>query len=328
MLVGEGFAADGAAEATRIRCNMVTVEGFSVLPAFSNGPMQYQGVPNPVDLTPASSYYEMAKLYPAAVKKLALYDTTLQATHVTLLKDRTAMLKAGWVSANCDVTVNYNGESDYKPFAQKLKECGAKALFTNAAPGPAIYNFLTAMHQLDYDPEFLMETNLYSTQLSAFNTNGYADKVHIRSAFIPLEEADAVPAVQQYIDIVQRAGGSTGPIGEQAASSFLLWATAAKSCGSGLTRQCMVNYLAKVHDWTGGGLHAPADPGDNKPPACGVLIKLTGTKFSREYPQKRGTFDCDPKYIAKVPQALWGVALNPDRLATQFLTPSVIKPQS
>ncbi len=77
MLVGEGFAADGAAEATRVKCNMVTAEGYSVLAAFANGPMQYQGVPNPADFQPASVYFQMAKLYPDAVKKYALMDSTL-----------------------------------------------------------------------------------------------------------------------------------------------------------------------------------------------------------------------------------------------------------
>ncbi len=327
MLVGEGFAADGAAEPTRVKCNMVTVEGYSVLADFANGPMQYQGVPNPVDFTPASSYYEMAKLYPEDVKKYAFYDTSLQATHVSLLKDKTAMEKAGFVSAGCDVTVNYLGESDYKPFVQKLKSCGAKLLMANASPGPVIYNFLTAMHQLDYNPVFLMETNLYSDELSSWNTNGYGNNIHVRSAFIPLEEAGTVPAVKQYIDVVKGDGGAVSQLGEQAVSSFMLWATEAKACGSNLTRQCMVNNLSKVHEWTGGGLHAPTDPGNNKPPSCGMLIKLNGTKWEREYPAKAGTFDCDPKYVSAVPESLWGTKLNSDRIATTFLTANVIKPQ-
>jgi ABC-type branched-subunit amino acid transport system substrate-binding protein len=328
MLVGEGFAADGAAEATRVKCNMVTAEGYSVLAAFANGPMQYQGVPNPVDFTPGSSYYQMVKLYPEEVKKFALVDSSLEASHTSLQKDEAAMIKAGMVSANCDVTLNYLGESDYKPFVQKLKSCGVKLLMANVSPGPVINNFLTAMHQLDYNPVFLMETNLYSSQFSAANTNGYANNAHIRSAFIPLEEASVVPAVQQYIDIVKADGGSFSQLGEQAVSSFLLWAQSAKSCGSTLTRQCMVTTMSKVHDWTGGGLHANTDPGSNKPPKCGMLIKLTGSTFSREYPTKPGTLECDDKFVVAVPQALWGVPLNSDRIATTFLTPNVIKPQS
>jgi hypothetical protein len=107
-----------------------------------------------------------------------------------------------------------------------------------------------------------------------------------------------------------------------------MWATAAKACGSTLTRQCIVNHLSQVHNWTAGGLHAPTDPGKNMPPSCGVLVKLQGTKWVRAYPSKPGTFDCNPKYIAPVPQEFWNTKLNADRIATTFLIPSVIKPQS
>ena len=101
--------------------------------------------------------------------------------------------------------------------------------------------------------------------------------------------------MKQYIDIVKADGGAISQLGEQAVSSFLLWATAAKACGSTLTRQCMVNKMSKVHDWTGGGMHAATDPGNNKPPTCGMLIKLTAPSASREYPTKAGTFDCQTR---------------------------------
>jgi hypothetical protein len=328
MLVGEGFAADGAGEATRIKCNLVAVPGFAVLADFANGPMMYQGVPNPVDLTPASLWYQAVKLFPEESKKFSFVDTSLEATHVSILKQHEPAAAAGVKDIGCSVTLNYFGESDYKPFVRKLQNCGVKMLFTNLSPGPVLYNFLTAMHQLNYNPIFLMETNLYTTQYAAWNTAGYGNNSYVRSAFIPLEEANDVPAVKQYLDIVKGNGGSVSQLGEQAVSSFLLWATAAKECGSNLTRQCMVNNLSKVHSWTGGGLHAETDPAGNTPPDCGMVIKLNGTKWQRDFPEKVGTFDCDPKYAAKVPQNLWSTKLNSNRIATTFLTPSAILPQS
>jgi len=127
---------------------------------------------------------------------------------------------------------------------------------------------------------------------------------------------------------VKAIGGSVDQLGEQATSSFLLWATAAKACGSTLTRQCMVNTLSKVHNWTGGGLHAPADPGDNKPPQCGLIMKLTGTSWAQYYPKATGQFDCNPAYLFHVSEANWGTTLGPDRVATKFLSPTIIKPQA
>jgi hypothetical protein len=81
----------------------------------------------------------------------------------------------------------------------------------------------------------------------------------------------------------------------QASSSFLLWATAAQQCGAALTRQCVLDALARTHSWTGHGLHVETDPGRNQAPTCGVLLQLEGTKFVRVAPPGAGRFDCDPR---------------------------------
>jgi hypothetical protein len=172
-----------------------------------------------------------------------------------------------------------------------------------------------------------METNDYTTEMSAWNTSGIGNNIYARDAFVPIEEANINPAVQKYVSLVTADGGKVSQLGQQAASSFLLWATEAKACGSNLTRQCMINNLSKVHSWTGGGLHADANPGSNLPPQCGMLLKLTGTTWAQSYPKTEGQFDCNPKYLYKVPQSAWGTTLNSQRLATKFLSPNLIKPQ-
>jgi hypothetical protein len=238
------------------------------------------------------------------------------------------MAAAGFTNANCGVKINYNGEPDYKPFAQKYLSCGVKLIYNNLGPGAQLFGMLQANDQLGVKPIYLMETNDYSSELAQWNTQGIGNNIYTRDAFQPLENASLVPAVQQYLDIVKAVGGKTNQLGQQAASSFLLWATAANACGSTLTRQCMLNTLSKVHNWTGGGLHTVADPGANVPPKCGMLLKLTGTTWSQFYPKTAGQFDCNDKYLFKISQANWGTTLGPDRIATKFLSASVLKPQS
>ncbi len=329
MLVGEGFALDEAAESTRLGCNLAAVPGFTVGPDVANSPEMYQAVPNPVDYLPASPFYQAAKLFPDAVKSYDFLHTTLaSATEVTYVKDKTAAAAAGWNNANCGVTINYNGEPDYKPFAQKFQSCGVKMIYSNLGPGPVLFGMLQANNQLGVKPIYIMETNDYTTTMSQWNTSGIGNDIYVRDAFVPLEEADMVPAVKQYISLVQATGGKVSQLGQQAASSFLLWATEAKACGSNLTRQCMINDLSKVHSWTGGGLHAQSNPGSNQPPSCGMLLKLTGTAWSQYYPKTMGQFDCSDQYLFKVPQSAWGTTLGADRIATKFLSPNVIKPQT
>ncbi|MDA8046136.1 MAG: ABC transporter substrate-binding protein [Actinomycetota bacterium] len=329
MLVGEGFALDEAAEATRLGCNLAAVPGFTVGPDVANAPEMYQAVPNPVDYLPASPFFEAAQLFPQAVSSYDVIHTTLtSATEVTYNKDVTAAAAAGWKQTNCGVTLNYYGEPNYTPFAQKYQACGVKLIYNDLTPGPVLFGMLQANFQLGVKPIYIMETSNYTTQMSAWNTAGIGNDIYIRDAFVPLEEANINPAVAKYISLVQATGGKISQLGQQAASSFLLWATEAKACGSTLTRQCMINHLSNVHSWTGGGLHAQTDPGANTPPSCGMLLKLTGTTFSQFYPKTQGQFDCNSKYLFKVPQSAWGTTLNSNRIATKFMPANVITPQS
>jgi hypothetical protein len=329
MLVGEGWALDETAEQTRLGCNLVAVPGFANGPDFANGPEMYQAVPNPADYLPVSVYYEMAQLFPQDIAKFDFLHTNLaQATEYVINKVNQAVPTIpGYHVLNCGVTLNYSGEPDYKPFAEKFLTCGAKMVFIDSGAAPLQDNMIQAMDAVGEHPIYVGQTNEYSSSLSSWNTSGLGNNIYILMSFQPLENAAIVPAVQDYLNIVKAVGGKVNQLGEQAASSFLLWATAAKSCGSTLTRQCMVNYLSTVKTWTGGGLHAPTQPAANLPPDCGMIIKLTGTTFSQFFPKTAGTFDCNPEYVFHVPQAEWGTTLGANRVATKFLGPNVITPR-
>jgi hypothetical protein len=141
-------------------------------------------------------------------------------------------------------------------------------------------------------------------------------------AYIPFEDASSNKATQDYLDLLAASGGDTSQLGMQATSSFLLWATAAQACGAELTRACELENLKNTHSWTGHGLHAEADPGGNHPPQCTVLVGLTGTSYHRVAPEKPGTYDCDPSWIAKVEgvPALEAAKLDENRISQQFAT--------
>lgn len=70
---------------------------------------------------------------------------------------------------------------------------------------------------------------------------------------------------------------------------MLLFATAANSCldtnNNVLDRACVLAAGKTIKAWTAGGLHTETDPGDNKPPACGMVLTVSGGKFTRVYPE-------------------------------------------
>ncbi len=328
MLVGEGFALDSLAEQTRLGCNLAAVPGFTVSPVVANAYEMYQASPNPANASPVSSAYQAETLFGSKTQKAGVYDSTLSTQEESTAKAVQAYTEAGWKFVpNCSVNVNYNGEANYTPFVQKLQSCGAQVIFNDATPGPTLYGAFESESQIGYDPIWVMDSGAYTAAFAQWNTDGLANNVYVRISYEPLEAAKVVPAVSQYLSIVKKYGGLTSQLGEQATSSFLLWATQAKACGSTLTRQCMINHLAKVTNWTGGGLNASGNPSKNIPPNCGLLMKLDGTKWVQAYPKKLGTFDCSSKYVVPNSGSVIGTTLNSQGYATQYATSSVIKPQ-
>jgi hypothetical protein len=328
MLVGEGFALDSSGEQTRLGCNLAAVPGFTVSAQVANAYEMYQASPNPADYSPVSSAYEATKLFgKAKTQKVGQYNSTLSTQQASMAKAVQAYTKTGWKFLNCPVQINYNGEANYTPFVQKLQSCGAQIVYNDSTPGPTLYGALQAENQINYNPIWVEDSGAYTQAFAQWNTAGLGNNVYVRLSYEPLEAANVVPAVKQYISIVKKNGGLISQLGEQSTSSFLLWATEAKACGSTLTRQCMINKLSKVTNWTGGGLNASGNPSKNLPPSCGLLMKLQGTKWVQAYPKKLGAFDCSPKYIVANTGSVVGTPLNAQRYSTQYATSTVIKPQ-
>ena len=320
MLVGQGWALDSAQEETRVGCDLPSVPSFSVSPAFAHGPNMIQGVPNPVDFTPAHVADAMAELFPSEVKKAATMVANYAATLDTRAKVKSAYPSFGWEFLDCDVEYNIAGESDWKPFAQRLKECGAELVYFAGSPFPNFENFLEAAAQVDFNPIYQVDANFYEDQFAEWSANGLANNVYLRFAFVPFEERDEVDAVDDYLNLLEDTDGDVSLLGMQASSSFLLWATGVKACGADVTRQCVLDEIAGITEWTAGGLHAPTAPAENLPPGCGVVLKLTDGAYERVVPEGAGTFDCKDTYVAEVTGAVVDQAeLNEDRVSTLFL---------
>jgi ABC-type branched-subunit amino acid transport system substrate-binding protein len=324
MLVGQGFVLDANQEQTRIGCKLSTIPGFAVGTAFASGSGMQQPIPNPGDEEAVSSAYQVAKLFPDAVKKAAFAYADFPATTETRDKAAAGYPKAGWKFLNCDQHYNIAGESDWKPFASNLKACGVQAVVWVGSPDPNMENFLNASKQVGFTPIWATDPNQYTAAFAKWNgqNGGAADKVYVRQTNVPFELASSVPAVKQYVDLVKKSNGTIGLLGEQSASAFLLWATAVKSCGSNVTAKCVLDAAAAQKDWTGGGLHLPTNPGDNTAPRCGMLMKLNGPTWVKVAPTGSEIFDCSDNYVVKgiTTSAVTAAKLNAQRIATEFGT--------
>jgi ABC-type branched-subunit amino acid transport system substrate-binding protein len=300
FLVGEGWSLDSAQEQTRLGCGLPAVPTYTVSPQFAHGKLMYQPTPNPVDEMSVPAAFQMAQAFPDGVKNAAVMYGNYAATIDSTEKWQLASEQAGWNYLPCPQIYNIQGESDYKPFVQQLKDCGAQVVYFSGSPYPIFENVLDAAKQIGYDPIWMTEANFYDAKLAAWNTSGNADKVYVRMAYFPFEEAPQVPAVQQYLDIIQKSGGATSLLGMQATAAFLLWAQASQQCGNDLSRTCVLDNLSKVKDYTAGGLQAPAQVGTNTPAICGMTLKMNGTAYEQVFPTTQAEMDCNQKYLVKI----------------------------
>jgi ABC-type branched-subunit amino acid transport system substrate-binding protein len=319
MMVGQGWALDAAQEQTRLGCELPSFPTYTVSPEFANAPLMYAAVPNPVDFQPISEANYFAKKHPKEAKKVGIMFANFAATVDTKDKSLSTWPKVGIEFLDCQLEYNITGEPDYKPFVQKLKDCGAEAVAFVGSPFPIFQNFLEAAEQLEFDPYYLLQANFYDQSFGKWNQSGLADKVIVRLQDVPLEFADRNKATKDYIDIVEASGGDLSDLGLHAASAFLLWATQAKACGAELTRQCVLDKAKDVHEWDGGGLSGPADVGNNMPSACEVVVGLEGTKWVQLAPEEPGEFDCDEDNVQQVTgQVVDKVDLDENRIVTKF----------
>ena len=326
MLVGQGFAGDENMEADRIECQLVSVPGFNLSAAAVNAPMTYAPLPFPVDQLSVARAELTLQTYPEA----ASYDFIgHDSSFVQVAEKRTAaiMEASGATAAGCGVVLKSAGGDNYRALVQRFQDCGATVLFDQGTPTPAGFSFLDAMRVEGYEPTILTDATWYAQQVLSANVDGLTEGINVTMQFQPFENADKVPAVADYLAVLgNNPDAKTGLLGMQSTSSFLLWATAAKACGSELTRQCMVNELSAVKSWTGGGLHAESNPGDNEPPNCSLLVAVKGGTYEQVAPATPGEFYCADEPLTTDPST-WGVELNEDRIATTYLTDDVIVPE-
>ena len=319
MLVGEAWALDSAQEETRVGCGLPAVPTYSVSPEFANGPLAVQPVPNPADIYTAGWAAQIAELFPEEVKSASVMYGNFAATIDTKDKVVQTFDDFGFEFLDCPIEYNIAGESDWKPFAQRLSDCGAEVVYYSGQPYPNMQNLLDDAAQVGYSPIWLVDLNAYLRSFAEWNATGNGDNVYLRTAFYPFEQADDVPALQQYLDIVEANGGDTSLLGVQSTSAFLLWATAADACGADLSRQCVLDELDGITSWEAGGLHTETNPGENLPPECGMLLKLDGTSWVQAYPEEEGEMVCNPEgNIELTGRVVDQAELDENRVSTKY----------
>lgn len=305
-LVGIGSVLDAPMAQPMIDCGLVGVPAYTATYPLSLSPNVVMPIPNPGNKFPTGPMEYIAKTYPKAIKKAAIfYPTTVDASSAQAERIMQGGEKVGF-------DYIYKGtypviQDNWKTQVQTLKNKGVEYV-TMVDQANAAVAMLQAMSDANYRPKVVdLGQQYYDPTVS---TSGVADGVLVLTNTQPFEEPNA--AISQYVKLLKSVDSKAAPttLGVQGFSAGLLFASAAKSLGSNLTRTGLLDELHKVHSWTGGGLHPASDPGDNKVNTCQLYMVVKNNKFVRSYPAKPSDdptkgFHCAPKDVVNV-QGDWG----------------------
>ena len=301
MLVGQGWLLDEVQEPIRIECDLATVPTFAVSQRFAGAPLMVQPSPDPSDRRDAAGAFLMADRHPNEVRRAATMLGNVPEMTAEARRSVEANRRAGWEYLDCSQTYNVGGESNWTPFVQRLATCGAEVVQFFGAPGPGFEGVLAAARAIGFEPIWMQTAAFYDPNLAAWNANGLADDVFVSMTYYPFEQSDLVPAVAQYLELLRSANGAVGLLGAQAAAAFLLWAQGARTCGSNLTGECVIDALGEVTSFTAGGLQSPTDPAHGLPSSCALVLRLRGTRYEQVLPDELATQACDRSYLVSIP---------------------------
>ncbi len=321
MLVGQWWALAGAAEQTRLDCGLPTVPASLAGSDQANAPLLIAPIAQPIDYFNVAGPAQIAEAFPNEVKKTGLMESNFPSVIDYVQRFTGSVDQVGWGFLDCTIQYPITGVTDFKPYLQRLKDCGAETVLTLDNSG-SFMNMLDAANQIDFHPLWVNVASVYSQDFARSNVSGNADNVYFAYDLVPLDFTPAGSANARYVELVTAENGKLGYGGQTAASAFLLWATAVKACGNDVSRTCVMSQLGTVHDWTAGGLSAPQDPGGNMPGQCQQVMKVEGTSFVQWDPGTPGEFACDPSYVVKIdplPDAAAGMELDQDRVAHNYL---------
>ena len=286
-MAGGGFAFDDQEFPRFHECDMIDFAGFVVTAGKSKSDNMFTPMPNPSDYKDGGWFKWALSVNPEAMQSFGTVYSDLLTAQIVEEQYVELIEKIGGIDVDIRIPYSSLGEANWVPIAQQLKSRDIRALAFVGVP-EVLPQLTKAMDELNYRPDIIMADAGFYADVLLERGGSSVEGVFVRTAYSLIEEADRVPAVRDYLDMIDthRPGGKVSGLGMQGLSAMFLFATAAKPCveSGELSRACVLERASTITDWTGGGLHAPADPGTNTPSPCYQMIVVKDGGFTRSYP--------------------------------------------
>ena len=123
--------------------------------------------------------------------------------------------------------------------------------------------------------------------------------------FLPFEEASVNTTVANFVKYMKKVGGTPDQFSAYSYAAMLAFADAVnaivKSDGvNGLTRTNLITAIKGLTDFDAGGMLGKRSFKDGKITSCFMVVQFKSGKWVRQYPTKKGTFDCKASNATEV----------------------------
>lgn len=300
VLVGGGAVFDQDGVETRLKCLMPDFAGFAVSAQARGADLLVQPLPNSLSTLQIGILNYLGAKYSSAAENIGVLTGDLSTTKSVAAQNTEAAEALGWTIVDNDA-YPVVGLTDWTPYAQKLKTQNVKGLIWIGEP-EGLAGLLHSLDDIGYKLDFVRaDANHYDRKMIDLGADALGTtKVFIQSSVFPFEQATPSTATGEYLQAFKDytpSGKNRTYLGVQAWSAWLLFATAAKSCGNDLTRKCVYDAAKKITSWTGGGLHAETNPSGGASSPCALILQATPKGFVLAPGLKvtNAPYSCDPK---------------------------------
>jgi hypothetical protein len=188
-------------------------------------------------------------------------------------------------------------QSAFTPIVQKMKQDGSNWSLNVASASQALLLRNEADLQSIDPSSVLWEcASCYGNAIVKDNAQAFEGEVQFLG-FLPFEEASVNQTTANFVKYMKKVGGTPDQFSAYAYAAVLAFADAVnaivKTDGvNGLTRTSLITAIKGLTDFDAGGMLGKRSFKDGKTTSCFLMVQFKGGKWVRQYPTKKGTFDC------------------------------------
>ena len=190
-------------------------------------------------------------------------------------------------------------QSAYTAIIQHMKSDGSNyAMMASAVNSTLQMRNEATLQGLDNSKVVWDTSSAYGNDVVTQNADAFEGQYQ-QLGFLPFEEAHSNRTLTAFLQSVKKVGGKPDQFSVYSWAATLAFAQAARHVAAqngvnGITRESLLTGIRSLNDFNGGGMVGTKSFKSGRGTHCFVEVRFTNGKWVRQYPSKKGTFDCKP----------------------------------